>query len=97
MKPANVLLDKSGRAKLGDFGLARRLPVPQPGGPSHVDTTEVVGTLGYMPEEYVNGGELTDRVDVYSFGVLLAQLITGQGVFVVNRLKDCAEDGACGV
>ncbi|XP_048324234.1 serine/threonine-protein kinase PCRK1 [Ziziphus jujuba] len=73
-KTSNILLDEDFNAKLSDFGLARQGP---PEGMSHVSTS-VVGTVGYAAPEYVQTGKLTAKSDVWSFGVVLYELITGR-------------------
>uniref|UniRef100_A0A2P2JCT1 non-specific serine/threonine protein kinase n=1 Tax=Rhizophora mucronata TaxID=61149 RepID=A0A2P2JCT1_RHIMU len=73
-KTSNVLLDEDFNAKLSDFGLARQGP---PEGLGHV-LTSVVGTVGYAAPEYVQTGRLTVKSDVWSFGVVLYELITGR-------------------
>ncbi|KFK32248.1 hypothetical protein AALP_AA6G217300 [Arabis alpina] len=73
-KSSNILLDERFRAKLSDFGLARQGP---PEGLGHVSTS-VVGTIGYAAPEYVQTGRLTAKSDVWSFGVVLYELITGR-------------------
>lgn len=73
-KTSNVLLDEDFNAKLSDFGLARQGPTQ---GVSHVSTS-VVGTVGYAAPEYVHTGRLTAKSDVWSFGVVLYELITGR-------------------
>ncbi|PKI61720.1 serine/threonine-protein kinase PCRK1 isoform X1 [Punica granatum] len=73
-KTSNILLDEDFRAKLSDFGLARQGPAE---GLSHVSTS-VVGTVGYAAPEYVQTGRLTAKSDVWSFGVVLYELITGR-------------------
>ncbi|RVW66163.1 putative serine/threonine-protein kinase PBL19 [Vitis vinifera] len=73
-KTSNVLLDEDFNAKLSDFGLARQGPSQ---GVSHVSTS-VVGTVGYAAPEYVHTGRLTAKSDVWSFGVVLYELITGR-------------------
>ncbi|KAF5446931.1 hypothetical protein F2P56_032525, partial [Juglans regia] len=73
-KTSNILLDEDFNAKLSDFGLARQGPCE---GLSHVSTT-VVGTVGYAAPEYVQTGRLTAKSDVWSFGVVVYELITGR-------------------
>ncbi|CAF1920252.1 BnaC02g36510D [Brassica napus] len=74
MKTANILLDHGFEPKLSDFGLAKIGPNE---GMSHV-TTRVMGTLGYCAPEYAATGKLTLKSDIYSFGVVLLELITGR-------------------
>ncbi|KAK1326249.1 Cysteine-rich receptor-like protein kinase 2 [Acorus calamus] len=73
IKASNVLLDSKLQAKIADFGLARSFDEDK----SHITTT-VAGTLGYMAPEYVAHGQLTEKADVYSFGVLLLEIISGK-------------------
>ncbi|ESQ51380.1 hypothetical protein EUTSA_v10017635mg [Eutrema salsugineum] len=73
-KSSNILLDERFCAKLSDFGLARQGPRE---GLGHVSTS-VVGTVGYAAPEYVQTGKLTAKSDVWSFGVVLYELITGR-------------------
>ncbi|KAL0390212.1 UNVERIFIED_CONTAM: Serine/threonine-protein kinase PCRK1 [Sesamum calycinum] len=79
-KTSNILLDEGFNAKLSDFGLARQGPSA---GLSHVSTS-VVGTVGYAAPEYVHNGRLTAKSDVWSFGVVLYELITGRRVLERN-------------
>ncbi|KAM0055999.1 putative protein kinase RLK-Pelle-LRR-IX family [Helianthus debilis subsp. tardiflorus] len=73
LKPCNILLGDDMRAKVADFGLARPLPL---GKDSFV--TKVAGTFGYFAPEYAEMGEVSTKIDVYSFGVILMELITGR-------------------
>ncbi|XP_076884793.1 cysteine-rich receptor-like protein kinase 2 [Bidens hawaiensis] len=72
IKAANILLDSRLRAKIADFGLARSFQEDK----SHISTA-VAGTLGHMAPEYLALGQLTEKADVYSYGVLLLEVVTG--------------------
>jgi len=74
IKSSNVLLDSDFRAKVADFGFARLIP----DGATHVMTTKVKGTLGYLAPEYAMLGKAYESCDVYSFGVLLLELASGR-------------------
>ncbi|XP_023551466.1 proline-rich receptor-like protein kinase PERK8 [Cucurbita pepo subsp. pepo] len=73
IKSSNILLDINFEAQVADFGLAK-LALDSL---THV-TTRVMGTFGYMAPEYATSGKLTDKSDVFSFGVVLLELITGR-------------------
>jgi len=75
LKPSNILLDKDMTARLSDFGSAKFL---FPGLSVPKILAEVGGTIGYMAPEYAMGSEITIEGDVYSFGVLLLEILTGQ-------------------
>ena len=72
VKAANVLLDDCYEAIVGDFGLAKLLDH----GDSHV-TTAVRGTVGHIAPEYLSTGQSSEKTDVFGFGILLLELITG--------------------
>ncbi|XP_022990363.1 probable serine/threonine-protein kinase PBL19 [Cucurbita maxima] len=82
-KASNILLDDHWNAKLSDFGLARLGPSD---GLSHVSTA-IVGTIGYAAPEYLQTGRLTAKIDVWSYGVFLYELITGRRPLDRNRPK----------
>ncbi|XP_028966140.2 probable LRR receptor-like serine/threonine-protein kinase At5g45780 isoform X3 [Malus domestica] len=73
VKAANILLDASYEAVVGDFGLAKLLDRRE----SHV-TTAVRGTVGHIAPEYLSTGQSSEKTDVFGFGILLLELITGQ-------------------
>ncbi|EOA12494.1 hypothetical protein CARUB_v10026097mg [Capsella rubella] len=72
VKAANILLDESFEAIVGDFGLAKLLDQRD----SHV-TTAVRGTIGHIAPEYLSTGQSSEKTDVFGFGVLILELITG--------------------
>ncbi|XP_076937707.1 putative serine/threonine-protein kinase PBL21 [Bidens hawaiensis] len=74
LKSSNILLDHDFKPKLSDFGLAKLGPV---GGNTHV-STRVMGTYGYCAPDYAMSGKLTTKSDIYSFGVVMLELITGR-------------------
>ncbi|OMO76086.1 hypothetical protein CCACVL1_15928 [Corchorus capsularis] len=73
IKPGNILLNKDLQPKIADFGLVRLLPEDQ----THV-STKFAGTLGYTAPEYALHGQLSEKVDTYSYGVVLLEIISGQ-------------------
>ncbi|KAK7382905.1 hypothetical protein VNO78_28569 [Psophocarpus tetragonolobus] len=81
LKSANILLDNNLNPKLSDFGLAKLGPI---GDNTHV-STRVMGTYGYCAPEYAMSGKLTLKSDIYSFGVVLLELITGRKAMDATR------------
>ncbi|XP_024379056.1 receptor-like serine/threonine-protein kinase At1g78530 isoform X7 [Physcomitrium patens] len=73
VKSSNILLDADLEARVSDFGLAKLMDLDK----THV-TTMVAGTLGFLAPEYVATGLATEKVDIYSFGVVLLELVTGR-------------------
>lgn len=73
IKASNILLDRDLTPKISDFGLAKIIP----DGQTHV-STRVAGTTGYLAPEYAITGKLTRKADIYSFGVLLLEIVSGR-------------------
>ncbi|KAM0051361.1 putative protein kinase RLK-Pelle-RLCK-VIIa-1 family [Helianthus debilis subsp. tardiflorus] len=83
MKGSNILLGEFYHAKLSDFGLAKVGPL---GDKTHV-STRVMGTYGYCAPDYAMTGQLTFKSDIYSYGVMLLELITGRKAMDNTRPK----------
>ncbi|XP_044483994.1 inactive protein kinase SELMODRAFT_444075-like [Mangifera indica] len=82
MRPNNILLTHDFEPLVGDFGLARW----QPDGDTGVET-RVIGTFGYLAPEYAQSGQITEKADLYSFGVVLVELVTGRKAVDLNQPK----------
>lgn len=80
VKAANILLDEEFEAVVGDFGLAKLLDNRE----SHV-TTAVRGTVGHIAPEYLSTGQSSEKTDVFGFGILLLELVTGQKALDFGR------------
>ena len=74
LKPSNILIDPQGRPRVMDFGIATRLDAAdaekqQPG---------ISGTLNYLPPEYLDGGQVGERTDIYAAGLVMIEMLSGQ-------------------
>ncbi|KAI5434135.1 hypothetical protein KIW84_021122, partial [Lathyrus oleraceus] len=79
IKPSNVLLDEDMVAHLGDFGLARLIHgSTRHSSKDQVDSSTIKGTIGYLPPEYGAGSPVTSEGDIYSYGILLLEMLTGK-------------------
>ncbi|XP_043725724.1 U-box domain-containing protein 33-like [Telopea speciosissima] len=87
LKPSNILLDVNFVSKLGDFGIASFIPRDE----KSIYTTTLLciadpkGTIGYIDPEFLTTGELTSKADVYSFGIVVLQLLTGKSAMWLRK------------
>ncbi|CAI0543828.1 unnamed protein product [Linum tenue] len=92
MRPNNILVTHDFEPMVGDFGLARWQPQADLG-----VSTRIIGTFGYLAPEYVQSGRITEKADVYAFGVVLLELVTARPLLekkatielVDPRLNNC--------
>ncbi|XP_060182722.1 probable LRR receptor-like serine/threonine-protein kinase At5g10290 isoform X3 [Lycium barbarum] len=83
VKAANVLLDDDFEAVVGDFGLAKLVDVRK----TNV-TTQVRGTMGHIAPEYLSTGKSSEKTDVFGYGIMLLEIVTGQRAIDFSRLEE---------
>src|ERR1700682_6422180 len=88
LKPENLFVSRDGHLKILDFGLAKRVETVAPGketsaptGSGHTEPGTVMGTAGYMSPEQVKGFQFDHRSDIFSFGTILYELLSGKKAF----------------
>lgn len=89
LKPENILVDSTGLLKIADFGIAVTYEALSHSSSSHsVVKDQIVGTINYLSPEYVERGEFDQRSDIYAFGVIAYELMTGKLPFYGDSLID---------
>ncbi|XP_077216408.1 protein kinase superfamily protein [Tasmannia lanceolata] len=90
LKSSNILLDGNFRAKVANFGLARTMDNQEGGGLQL--TRHVVGTQGYMAPEYLEHGLITPKLDVFAFGVVMLELLSGREAVIPSGEEEKGGD-----
>ncbi|KAF7141248.1 hypothetical protein RHSIM_Rhsim06G0105900 [Rhododendron simsii] len=87
IKPENILLRDHFKAKISDFGLSKLLSSEQSG-----LFTTMRGTRGYLAPEWLTGSAISDKADVYSFGMVLLEILSGRKNLCMQRRSECMKD-----
>ncbi|KAJ4706499.1 putative Receptor protein kinase [Melia azedarach] len=88
IKPSKILFDEENVAKLFDFSLSESIPE----GETHIKNGQVMGTSGFVAPEYAMTSDCNEKCDVFSFGILLLELLTGERITCLSQI---AEDDGC--
>jgi tRNA A-37 threonylcarbamoyl transferase component Bud32 len=95
LKPQNILIDAESQPRIVDFGIAKRVVRPRPevdeAGDANAQHEGAMGTYGYMAPEQIGGQEVDNRADIYSLGVLLFHIITGQPARFATQAERLAQ------
>ncbi|KAK3148807.1 hypothetical protein QOZ80_3AG0208960 [Eleusine coracana subsp. coracana] len=83
VKSSNILLSEDFGARLCDFGLAKQVSAATP----HLTCTDITGTFGYLAPEYFSYGKVNEKIDVYAFGVVLLEIISGRRPITPGNAK----------
>lgn len=94
IKPANILLDQCCIPKIGDFGLVRE------GSAETVEISVVCGTRPYLPIDFIQNHRLSTKIDTYSYGIVMFELLTGLRAYdkdrseplLINHINKCCKD-----